>query len=181
MRGRMRGRWASLDVQSVVGENVCNGREAVIGLCSRDVVDMAHLAEARRTMLCVSGRRLLSGSEACKCLVEGRRLNHSVIGELRGRRSSDGQARRRPFSSRCGRRPSLHAKECSILRPLGSFAVVRASRLGALLPRLDNLPLLIPHVETPLQLLPHARVVRLEAGRQTRQPHVLYRKARRIS
>lgn len=50
---------------------------------------------------------------------------------------------------------------------------MRAPWLASLLSCFDDHPLLITHVETPLQLFAHRRVVRLEAGRQAGKSDVV--------
>lgn len=87
--GGVSGRVAPLDVQSVVGEDVSDGREAVVGLCCRDVVDMACLAETAGTVLGVAGVGLVARAEAGECVVQGCRLNDAVVGELGSGRGGD--------------------------------------------------------------------------------------------
>jgi hypothetical protein len=76
--------WVAGRVKAVVGEDVGDGREAVVGLCGGDVVDVARLAEAAGSVLGVSCEGVLAGSEASEGLVHGRGLDHAVVGELGG-------------------------------------------------------------------------------------------------
>jgi hypothetical protein len=85
---RLVGRVRARTVQAIVGKNVCNWREAVVGLCCWNVVDVACLAQSTGTMLRMAGV-WLSRAETCECLMQGSRLNNSVMCELLGRRCVD--------------------------------------------------------------------------------------------
>jgi hypothetical protein len=53
----------------IVGEDVCNRRQTVVGLCCRDVVNVARLAQTAGTVLRMAGVRV-AWSEAGERLVE---------------------------------------------------------------------------------------------------------------
>ena len=80
---RFVGRVRARTVQAIVGEDVCDWREAVVGLCCRYMVNVACLAQSARTVLrmaCV----WLSRAETCECLVKRSGLNDSIVCELLG-------------------------------------------------------------------------------------------------
>lgn len=101
--------------------------------------------------------RLVPASEG---LVQRSGLYNPLMRKLRSWGCHDRQARWRPLlrgfwaSTKQVRFRRLHT--------------VRAITLGCLLePRFNYRPLLIPHTDTALQLFPHRRVMRLEAGGET--------------
>lgn len=108
---------------------------------------------------------------ACKRLVERSRLNDTLVGELLGGRSGNGQARRRTLAARRGRHLP---KGVSVV----SRRIARLNLNGfALLSGLDYLPLPVPHVYAALQLLTHGRVLGVESGRQACEADVVHGQA----
>ena len=140
----------ALHVKAVVGEDIGNGRQAVVGLCGGHVMDMAHLAQTAWTVLRVATIWLISRSKASESLIDGCRLDDSVARELGGGRSSNRETWRWTFPFGCGWRPCLHSKESRILCSWCCITLVYATWLRAFLPGLYNLSLLVSHIEAPL-------------------------------
>lgn len=78
--------------QVLRGEDIGNGREAVVGLCGRDMVNVGGAGEIRARVRDVTreGERLVTAGEG---LVQGSGLNDSLVGKLFVGRSDDAQPR----------------------------------------------------------------------------------------
>lgn len=97
-------------------------------------------------------------------LVYRRRLDYTVAREslMRGRR--DGETRWWPLPAGGGRSLDCASKGTNLGVP-GVFHL-GWSALAALLARFDDLPLTLSYIQAPLQLLAHAGVLGVEAGRE---------------
>lgn len=152
----------------VRAEDVRDWGQTVVRLGGRGVVDLRRRGRQKLRRLAevvAVGRRGLMPA-AGKGLVERRRLDYPLVGELRGGGRHDGQAGGGCLHLR--RRFRLEQVGFGGLRAVGAFPLG-----GFLQARLDDGALLVPDGDAALQLLAHGRVLGLEAGRQTCQADVL--------
>lgn len=87
----------------ILAKNIGDGRQAVVRLIGRDMMNVRSPCEVRRLVGDVARQRVRVVSP-CERLAERGRLNHSLVGELLVRRRDNAQARRRPaLASQTGR------------------------------------------------------------------------------
>lgn len=99
-------------------------------------------------------------AQAGKRLINRGRLDDTLIGKLLVRGRGNGESRRRPLSS--GARGCVHtALERVGLR--SRWLILLRGLSPILLALLNDLSLPFPHVNAPLQLLPHSGVLGVEA------------------
>lgn len=112
-------------------------------------------------------------AQASERLVDWRRLDNTLIGELLMRWRGDGEAWWGSLPSRgVG---SLHSSSEWVCVSMSCCIVVWVASLTLLLTCFNNLPLSLPHFNTSLKLLAHGGVLGVEAGRQAGEAHVLHR------
>lgn len=137
--------------RETLAKDVANGRQPVVGLVGGDVVDVRSARQVRGLIGNVTGHRCWVLS-AGKAVAKRRGLDDSLVGELLVGGRNDGQAWRRPVSSR-------HTR-CLGSEPTHRV-LVRAVPLGRLLVEssLDDVSLLLSNRHTSLQLLLHDGVL----------------------
>lgn len=151
-------------------EDIRDGREAVRGLVRGYVVDMRRIRQVRGLVLDVSRQRMRLVT-ARERLVQRRRLNDALVGELLMRGRHDAKSRRR-LATRCA--GCFHRPESIRVRHLLRAIDGRVARARGLLePRLDDVALLFAHRDAALELLAHCGVLRHEAGGEAGEADVL--------
>ena len=146
------------DPQPLVGEDVLDRRQPVLRLHGGRGVDVRGVGEVGRRIGRVArwGVGLMAAGEG---LVQGRGLDDALVGKLFVRGWYDGKAGRWPFLRCHGR------LQTSKRRPIRTVAAALGRLCVLLQPRLDDVSLLVANGDASLQLLSHARILRLEAGR----------------